>query len=130
MGRTPYRWTRELRAECRKLYEGGMHADDLARRYDVQPATIRSMASRFEWKRKHRAEARPQPERNANPSLAASPSDVQFNHKIADTIRSFWRAKGQAVEVRVEGLGVRSRTIGGLPVSAQQAKRQRLDGWC
>lgn len=62
-------------------------------------------------------------------NLVPSPSDHEFNERIAGIIKAYWQEKGQKIEIRSEGLGVRSRSLNGFPISAQQAKRIRMDGW-
>lgn len=58
-----------------------------------------------------------------------SPADEEHNNKLAETIRAYWRAQGQQIEVRVWGMAIRSRSLNGIPISEREAKRVRLEGW-
>lgn len=127
--RTNNRWTAEKLAQCQRLFEDGTSNAALGVLFDVKPGTIATMAWQREWRRKPVLQ---QPARQAgadrrlpavdiNPPIPPDREEIAFNNRLRRTIAAYWRARGKAIALQVETMGVgiqciRSRSINGVPI--------------
>lgn len=139
MRERPYnRWTPERLAHCQRLYEEGATREEIGRVFDIAPATVSVMAWQKKWQRlvkptrsqSARVQAALQSagdgaEEDRAPQVEeASDDERAFNGRLRQTIREYWQARGRRIWLSTEPqpggvLGIRSKSVNGVPVSSQ-----------
>lgn len=133
------KWTPEMLARCRHLYETGASNQAIAAAFGIKPATVAVMAWQRDWKRvavvsreKESAQPASSPEAAApsqqemdNPSVPAGLEEQAFTSRIVHMIQSYWASQGRPIRLEIETLGcgiqcVRSQSINGIPVMVRR----------
>ncbi len=124
------RWTAEQLAQCRTLFEDGMHRDEIGKRFGIAGSTVSVMAWQKKWRRKVRPRSTTRRLVAVETVVAGADAPVEipvtareraFNERLQRTIAEYWRAQGREVALHVEDqgcdlLGIRSKSVNGVPV--------------